>query len=117
MPPARLLPRTTSPFVEREDVVRLRAGSRGDVRAKSHLDRFDGLHAHQRTGQHAVESRLRLAIAADADRHAVDAHHEHTAERVAGCFCCVDRGDHLCFGGSVGIAHVARLDVVLRQIF
>ena len=75
------------------------------------------MHAHQRAGEHAVEAGFRLTVAPDTYRHAVDAHYEDAAERIARGLGGIDRGDHLRFGGFVGIADVARLDVVLRKRF
>ena len=77
-----------------DGVVGLAPPPAGDVEAVAELDALDGLDAHERLGEEAVELAVPVDVAAEADGHAVGEHLDDAAERVAVLGRRLDLVDH-----------------------
>jgi hypothetical protein len=85
--------------------VGLAAPPRGDVEAVAHLDALHGLDAHERLREPPVDAAVPVHVRAEAGRHAVAEHLEHTTERVAVLGGGLDRRDHRRLRVGVEAAH------------
>ena len=92
-------------LVPADGVVGGAAASGGDVEAVAELDALDGLDAHHRLGEQAVELAIPVDVAAEPDGHAVGEHLDHPAERVAVLGGRLDLRDHRLGAAGIEAAH------------
>ena len=85
-------------------VVDARAGAERDLRADADADGLDGVNAHHRLREPAIELAIPLHVGAEAGRDAGGDHFERAAERVAGLFGGIDGRNHLLLQFRIGAA-------------
>ena len=104
-----------TPVVVDGHVVHLRAGQTRPFHPIADRDRLAGRYADDRLGEHPIESRVPLPVAAQAGWHALRDHGKDAAERVAAFARRVDGRDHRLAGFPIGRADRRGFDDIPRD--